>query len=1014
MKLRNIQLAFLLYACLAFVPSFAQNTLYYTEPDQLYRNGIEFFEKNNYIAARNEFDEYLKNTSQFLQENKFTRGYAQYYLVMCALYLNYPDAEILAERFAANNPEHPKAATIFKELGNYYYNSGEYGRAVVYLRKAIRMGMPPTDMEEAKFKLAFAYMNNADEKSALPLFNDLKESDSEDYAVPSSYYAGTIEFKNGDYDAAVADFKRIENVGTYRGEIPTWIAFALHRQGKYDEMLTYTTKILDEKRQGNKMDEVALITAEVFFQRADYEKAAKYYSIYDNYRGQNILPTVQYRYGYSLYKSGSLAKATEQLKNIATQPDTLGQYSSYIMGICYLKLDNPNYALGAFDQAAKGNFNPAIREEAIFNHAKVQLDVRNADLAIKEFQTFLAMYPQSRFEDEANNLIADAYLQSNNYPAALAYIEKLPRRSNSINTAYQKIAFKQAVNDYNQDRNLSAISYFDKSLSVPMDANVRNAATFWKAEAYSAEKKFDTAIPFYQQVLASNDASPDLAEMKLKSRYGLAYSYLVQKNYEQANAQFRAYAEALKAAPDRKNYEDALIRLGDTFFVQNKFQEALEYYNQAITQSKSDKDYALLQKGNCYIYLDDDVKARQAFDQLQTQFPNSRFTDDAILQTSVMDKNAGKYPAAIAGFSKLIAEKPQSQLIPNALLQRAICYKNVNQADKAMDDYKNILKNYPNSPLTEPALQGLEAVSSELGRNDEFNDVLTDYKKKRPEDNSTDGIEYTSAKNLYLSERYDKAIPALQSYIRNYPYSANVYEAKYLLADSYARSGNKLGALQYYYQVIQDNKHNKVNVAANRAADIEFSNANYPRAVTNYRTLLNLAGNKKDVISANTGLMQSYYAMSRYDSTLYFCQQIYNSGDVVAGSKSKARLYAGKIEMARNNYQNARQEFEQVIFIAKDENGAEAKYNIAVLLNKQRKFKESNDIIFDLNDQFDAYEYWRGMGFLLLADNYMALNENFQARKTLESIIDNAENVEVKTKAREKLRILEQFEKQGK
>ncbi|MDZ7936573.1 MAG: tetratricopeptide repeat protein [Emticicia sp.] len=193
-------------------------------------------------------------------------------------------------------------------------------------------------------------------------------------------------------------------------------------------MLAYTEPLLREKNSGRKLEDVALLTAEVYFQQANYEKSVNYYTIYKNYKSQGMLPAVAYRYGYSLYKTEQYSPATEQLKNVAAVRDTLGQYASFILGISYLKSNNPNYALGAFDQARKSNYNKGVTEDADFNHAKVLLDLNRGNEAIKAFEGFLQKYPNSKYEDEANELISEAYLSSNNYQAALAYIEGLKRR----------------------------------------------------------------------------------------------------------------------------------------------------------------------------------------------------------------------------------------------------------------------------------------------------------------------------------------------------------------------------------------------------------------------------------------------------------------------------------------------------------------------------------------------------------------------------------------------------------
>lgn len=112
----------------------AQNTLTYTDQNVHFRNGIEFFERQNFTAARQEFSRYLEQAN--VTSDDYTAINAEYYLTLCALYLDYPEAEVQAQRFVVAHPEHPKAGLLFRELGLYYFNRQDYNKAVAFLEKA--------------------------------------------------------------------------------------------------------------------------------------------------------------------------------------------------------------------------------------------------------------------------------------------------------------------------------------------------------------------------------------------------------------------------------------------------------------------------------------------------------------------------------------------------------------------------------------------------------------------------------------------------------------------------------------------------------------------------------------------------------------------------------------------------------------------------------------------------------------------------------------------------------------
>ncbi|WP_128543429.1 tetratricopeptide repeat protein [Larkinella soli] len=980
----------------------AQRTLGHTEPEVHFRNGMEWFEKNNYAAARQEFMQYLDRKKPIQSANDPDAVTAEYYIALSGLYMDIPEAEVQVDRFVKSHREHPKANLLYGDLGKYYFDKGDFDRSITYLEKAIRQNQNSTKQAESKYLLAMAYYSKQDLRQALPLLNQIKQDPGLEQAASASYYAGVINFRLGNFTEALSDFRRVEKNPTYQNEVPNWIVQSLYKAGRYDELLSYAQPLLQRNRTNTgPMAEVALFTAEVFYKKADYAKAASYYKLYSNTKGRSVPAAVQFRYGDALFKTGDYAGAINALKNVSAGKDTVAQYSAYRLGISYLQTQNPSFALNAFDQAARLGFNKPIQEESAFNHAKLQLDLNNGGDAVKEFTDFLRRYPDSRFENEANELLSEAYFSSNNYTAAISYIERLKRRTPRINASYQRITYNQAVNDFNAERYAEAIANFDKSLQAPVDNDLRNSALFWKAETYSALRKYDEAIPLYQQVLKTPSA-----ELQGKSLYALGYASYNKKNYAQAVTYFRDFISK-SGSQDKQAIEDATVRVADSYFANKNYNEAMRYYDQAIAQGRIDRDYATFQKGVILAFMERDVEARAQFEKLLTQFPNSRYADDALYQAANVDFEKGSYQTSIRGFSRLINEKPKSYLIPAALLKRATAYSNLQTYEQAIQDYRRILQEFGGSPSASGALLGLQNALSDAGRSEEFSSVLSSYKKSNPGSTDVQKVEYENAKSLYFNEKYPQAVNALLQFIEDNAGSPLVYEARYYLADSYFRSGDPTNALRYYYLVMSDNKSEFVTRAAARAGEVERQQKNYPRAIRNYRTVLSQSNSKNEQASAQIGLMETYYATGNYDSTLIAAREVLTIGNVIPGAQNRAQLMLGKVFYAKGDYKQATTEFEKTIALAKDEQGAEANFWIGDILYRSKKHKESIDVLLRFNSDFTQSEYWKGKAFILVADNNVAQNEIAQAKAVLNSIIENAENPEIVTEAKQKLSALD-------
>jgi hypothetical protein len=87
---------------------------------------------------------------------------------------------------------------------------------------------------------------------------------------------------------------------------------------------------------------------------------------------------------------------------------------------------------------------------------------------------------------------------------------------------------------------------------------------------------------------------------------------------------------------------------------------------------------------------------------------------------------------------------------------------------------------------------------------------------------------------------------------------------------------------------------------------------------------------------------------------------------------------------------------------------AEAKYLLASIEFNLNNFKPSQNLIFEIQKQNPAYDFWIGKGFILLGDIYLAQKDTFQAKETYKSIVEKFVNKpeypeDLKENARQKL-----------
>ncbi len=981
---------------------FGQQTLSFNDHTLHFRQAKEYFDAKNYVAAQEEFSAYLGSLEPLSNEQSGQRVLAEYYMTMCSLYMSRPESEILAERFVANNPEHPQAVKLLRGIGTFFYENGDYTKAIKYLSKSSDTNL------EAKYKLAVSYYELKKYLEALTVFNEIKIENEEEYAFPASYYAGVINFNEKRYAEAVVDFQKAEGGSKFRKEIPNWIGLCYFNQAKLTELLNYAEPIIAKKNTGYRLDELALLVADVQFQLNQFEKSIKSYEIYGKLTGMQYSPLSQYRLGYSLFKIKKFNESSSQLKPLLAKKDTLSQYAAFSIALGQLSAGNLMASLDAFDIARTLSFNKTIQEEAYFNHAKVQLDLGRGAETIDEIKKFNALYPSSKFSEEATELVAEAFINSNNLEVAISYLKGIANRNAKLNTAYQTLSYNLGVRAYNDNKIDEAIKLFDESLTTPEKEEFTWKATLGKAEALSVEKKFEDAIELYVPLMNKGIKQEEFVQ---KVRIGLAFAYFNTKEFSKANALFKTYVDRLKSTPNAKNNPTILLRLADTYLISRKYEDALTYYSQAADLAKTEKDYALYQKGLTLVYLNRGNEARAVMKQVRISFPESKYAEDAFYQENLILFNAAKYAEAIVGFSEIISSKKTGETLAPALFKRAQSYTNNEQFDLAITDYKRIVNEFSGDKIAKDALVGLQENLIKVGRPEEFGQVLDTYQanNKSESDNEAIDLKYGAARGIYEGKKFDKAVVALKDFVEKYPSNENVMEAHYLIADAADQIQDTLTAIPYFKKVIEQNEHPQVNKVILRVADLLVGQKQFSEAVRYHRLFKAKNPEPENQLAAFSSIIQTFTVANALDSLGAVIQEIsplelYSLEDKAKFSRQLANLYGSdSLQVVQK-----RKWLDQTIVFDKNEIGAEAQYELAVLLAKEGKFKESNDMISTKfkNEFAEASDAVIGKAYVLLADNFVSLKNLPQAKAILKSVIDNSSDSGVIELAKTKLKSL--------
>jgi tetratricopeptide (TPR) repeat protein len=974
---------------------FGQQTLSTENQNELYDEAMMAFDQGSYELAYNMFDKVLSQKKDFQTES------ASYFKAISALYAGKEDGFESVEAFVLDNPVSPHFTPAHYVLGNYWFDKGDFTKTISYFGQCDVNTLERSESETLNFKLGFAQFKLNNFEEAKTRFTKIIEFKANHF-LEASYYLANIHYSEKKFNSALEVLQPIADVeGPYNDKIVLLTANILFKTKQFKELYKLsaaklTNAVTDLNKELNKL------CAEAYFEEKKYTLASKHFQRYLDLTGDRADADTFYKTGLSYFNQRDDDSAIKNFKKSGLAKGAIGEISSFYLGKLYLKQRNLNYAYAAFRTVAdnKEPSDKAVYEEATFIAAKLSFERGLYDNAIIELKAFNKAFPQSRWLAESNELMAQAFLKTSNYQQAIDHIETIANKTTTLKKAYQRISLQQGQLYFNDSKFELAIGFFDKSLIYQIDKTLAAQAFYLNGESYALLQKNQDAERSYTKATAlqahpwSNDAY-----------YGLGYIHYNAKSFSNAASMFETFIAGAKN--ENPFYNDAILRLADCQYVAKEYTKALTTYGGLLDYKSS---YVTYQKGLIYRLMGDVSNARIAFNVLIAN-QDKEYMGKAIFQKGDLEFEASNFPVALKDFDKLLKEAPESELVPFAKSRQGLSYFNINDFESAKRIYVDILQNHLNSPVASSALLGLQEVQKRGVVVDNFEALLSAYQIAHPDDSSLEVVAFESAKTIYYGEKYNEAVTKFTDFINKYPQSGFLMDAEYFRADSYFRNKDWVNATKGFEVLLGYSNSSYQSRAFDKRGKALLAMEDYKGSLVNYNRMLATMGSPKDSYLAHEGRMLAYLELDQFDSAMVAIESILSGSWKPANAESKIWLTKAKILMAKGSFNQALDELIKVMNDAKNENAAEANYLMGEIYFKQGAFKNSLEVLFDLNKSYGAYRYWIGKSFLLIADNYLSLNELLQARATLESVVQNTELQEIRSIAKQKLKEIEEKEK---
>lgn len=913
---------------------------------------------------------------------KFYKENVQFNKLSNALLLNYSGAEKMLSQFKEDYPNSISTKTIDLDVANYYFKNEKYRYALKWFNRISDNKVPKNDLARYNFNKGYTLFSSKNYKKARPYLEKIK-NDSK-YESDAHYYLGHIAYQLEDFDSAIKSFGNISNP-SQKENLNYFQADINFRLGRFEQAIELANKAMIDANS-TESSELSKIIGESYFNIKSYSKAVPFLEAYEGKKG-TLDNNDYYQLGYAYFKQNNFDKAISQFNKIVGKKNALSQNAYYSLAECYIQTNQKVAALNAFKSASEMDFNSVIKEDAFLNYAKLSYDIGNPyEDPPKVLLAFLEAYPKNDKVELVGELLINSYTKSGNYIAALEILEN--KKGYKNNETLQRVLILAGIQQFNNGRFLKASNFFKSGLKVRENKTLEAFCLYWYGRSEYERNKFDEALDLFKELSKHSHKKNVVSLYRLN--YDIGYVYFKLGEYQYALQSFEAFNQ-YNSGLDQSYHRDTYLRIGDCQFALRNYWTAMENYNTSILINPKKGGYATFQKAISYGFVERNSKKIEALSKFIITYPKNELLDDALFELASAYNREEENEKAIATYDKLITIFQTSPFLAKSALNKGLILYNLEKYDLAKSILQKVAIKYNKYAVGEQAVRTLKEIAIDQGSVSSFVQWTKDQNLDTFTDVELEKTTFTAAERRFLEGNINSALKLFEEYFEVYPQGSFSKVVSYYLAEIYFEKERFDDALIAYQNLVQGSVSSYTEKALTRIILLLKNNDQQIRAIPYMERLIQISSFKENKRFAILNLMHAYYFNEQYEKTVDITEQALALPNITENIKwdalklnARSSLYLLDSLKARESYRLLENSSEKLI-------AAEAMYHRAYDLYRKKAYSESNRLIAKIAENSGQAKQWNPKALLLLAKNYYALEDPFQAIFVLESLIENFE-----------------------
>ncbi|MBS1496279.1 MAG: tetratricopeptide repeat protein [Bacteroidetes bacterium] len=764
------------------IMSFHLGHYYFLKND--YEHAIEYFNKAGYDNLSNEqiadakFEKAyaLFNLRQFaeakplfdeihqLPANKYYIP-ANYYYGFISYYDRQYNEALSAFKLVETFDDYKGVVPYY--IAEIYYFQGKKDMALTYGESVLKRGTRLYYDKQLKLLIGQIYFEKQDYDKAQPLLEEYVNNTSK-VTKEVLYELSYCYYKSNQYEKAISGFKQLSNERDSMGQNSMYLLGGLYlktnQKANARNAFQYSAyNSSNKKQQQISLFNYAKLSYELGYQDIALKEMKNYIRNYPNSEYDteakeilvNLLTnTNNYNEALAMYESFKNPTASMQ----KAYPRIL-----YGRAIDYI---NDQQLLAADDLLSKvldNNLSGSILPYANFWKGEIAYRLQQYDGAIQHLTLYLQSNAPSQGEASpaaAKYDLGYSWMQKQNFKQALFYFEQIAKTTSASATAMEQDAFLRSAdcnymlkdfaraNSMYQSVVANALQQSDYALyQQGMIAGVKNSAEKVRilnslikqypssslvpdvnmeiALTYIADENFNAAVPFLNNILASNASNAGGLKPKAYLKLGLAY-YNANNNAQALNS----YQQLIQKYPQSPEADEAMGIIKDIYVEEgrpNDYVDLMKKNGKAVSVTEADSlTYtAALIKYNA----NDCAAAIAGFNNYLGRYANGAYTIDANYYSADCYEKNKDWANALKGYAYVNAKGLNKYFEKASLAAARINYFEIKDFAAAKKYFESVRSNAVNQDNILEALRGLVRSDYQLkdyaSANDEAKELLT-------------------------------------------------------------------------------------------------------------------------------------------------------------------------------------------------------------------------------------------------------------------------------------------------